>query len=548
MLRLAAARYRCTSCGDCCRGWDVPLQPGEADAFRALAAPLVPAERLARAIKRATHAGVAVEALVGAGGQCVALAEDQRCRIHGAHGGDAKPRACRIFPFTFVATPTEVRVGLSFACPAVIDAEGPPLDEQRAEIEHLFAGAVDGTRYLLRLAEPIPLGGAQVLSWPEAARLLDELERAFAGEPSAVGPGAVADHRVDNDGAHRRVDHDGADRRADSDSDGADGRVESGGLARRLCRAGALAALVQAKLEAGARFDGALTAALAERDALTDEALAEPPSVDRLSRALFRTLLRSTEPNPPGALARIGGALASLVSGGAVRLRGRGAPSSVKADASDPTPRGGQAAGSAKTDTHDSAPGGATAAGSADTGAGDSEPGRLPAAGSAKTDAQAAMSVITDVGESASRGELAASSVKADTPSGRAAREVRWADAERVAPGLGADGEALLGRWIAGALSSLTFFGAAAFELPIAGGLDLLVLSSAVAAFLARAYAADAGRARVALDDVRAALRQLDAGLSHRSSMPAGFGRALAATASLDLLREQLSAPRGAST
>jgi hypothetical protein len=61
-----------------------------------------------------------------------------------------------------------------------------------------------------------------------------------------------------------------------------------------------------------------------------------------------------------------------------------------------------------------------------------------------------------------------------------------------------------------------------------------------VAAFLARAYAAEARRAGVAPDVARAALRQLDAGLSHRSTVPAGFARALAATASLDLLREQL--------
>ena len=55
--------------------------------------------------------------------------------MHATHGSDAKPLACRLFPFTFVATPTEVRVSLSFACPAVIDGEGPPLAEQRDEVE-----------------------------------------------------------------------------------------------------------------------------------------------------------------------------------------------------------------------------------------------------------------------------------------------------------------------------------------------------------------------------------------------------------------------------
>jgi lysine-N-methylase len=405
MLELAQARYRCTTCGDCCRGWYVPLQPGEAEAFQRLAAPLVPAARLVGAIKHARHAGVDVDALVGPGGQCAALDEAQLCRVHAAHGEAAKPRACRIFPFTFVATPDAVRVGLSFACPAVLDGEGAPLAEQRGEIEALFAGAVDGTRYLLRLEGPIALSGGIALAWPDARRLLDALAAA-AGE--------------------------------------------DGPLVRRLARTGALAALTQARLEEGAAFEVALDDARARRDALVDEALAERAASDRLSRALFRTLVKSTEPGEAGALARFGGAIASLFTPGEVRLRGRGGPDSR-------------------------------------------------------------MSVV------------------------------KWTAAERVAPGVGDAGEALLARFVTGALWSLTYFGDAAFGLPITAGLDLLVLSTAVAVFLARAYAADAGRARVAPEDLRAGLRQLDAGITHRSAMPGGFARALAATASLDLLREQLA-------
>ena len=86
----------------------------------------------------------------------------------------------------------------------------------------------------------------------------------------------------------------------------------------------------------------------------------------------------------------------------------------------------------------------------------------------------------------------------------------------------------------------MTFFGDAAFGLSIASGLDLTVLAAAVAALLARANAAAAGRDRVSVADAREAVRQVDAGLAHRSSMPPSFARALEATASLDLLREQL--------
>ncbi len=397
MLILSEAHYRCTQCGDCCRGWDVPLEPGEAERFRVLAAPLVPAERLKKAIGHGKHNGVMVETLAGSDGQCPALAEDQLCRIHAAHGEPAKPRACRIFPYTFVATPTGVRVGLSWACPAVVDGEGPPLSEQRGEVEAVFAGAVDGTRYLLRVGGEVALGGDQSLAWADAELLLAEMATRLASD---------------------------------------------GSLVERLCEVGALCALTQLALDDKKPFVAALATAKAGAARLAAEALAEAPEVDRLSRALFRTLLRTTEPGAATTLSRLGQVAQSLWGGGDVKLRG--------------------------------------------------------------------------------------------------GAQVSLADVEKVARGLGSDGEQLLARWIAGAIQSLSFFGDAAFGLSIESGLDLMVLAAAVAAFLARAQAAAAGRAQVTIEDARAAVRQVDAGLSHRSSMPASFARALEATASLDLLREQL--------
>ena len=396
MLRLPPSHYHCTGCGDCCRGWDVPLEDGEAETFRTRAGGLVPVERLRGAINRATYSGREIDALVGAGGQCVALAEDQRCLIHAAHGEAQKPRACQIFPLTFVTTPTEVRVGLSFACPAVLDGEGPLLESQRAELEALFTRAVDGTRYLLRVGDEVALATGVRLAWPDARALIDEL-------------------------------------RAMLDDDAP--------LARRLCRMGALCALTQVELEAGRPFAEAIAVARSGGEQLVAEALADPPAPDRLSRAMLRTLLRATQPER-GAAGRMGGVVSSLFGGGKIRLRD--------------------------------------------------------------------------------------------------GRQVALPEANRVRPGLTFAGEALLVRWLAGAIESLTFFGDAAFGLSIAGGLDLLVLSSALVALLARAYAASAGRDAVTDEDARAAVRQLDAGLTHRSAMPRGFDRALAATSALDLLREQL--------
>jgi hypothetical protein len=219
--------------------------------------------------------------------------------------------------------------------------------------------------------------------------------------------------------------------------------LEGGGsLAEKLCGAGAVCALTQLALEEKQPFAAALDAARAGTPSLVKEALADAPSVDRLSRALFRTLLRTTEPGAASTFSRLGQVAQSLWGGGSVKLR--------------------------------------------------------------------------------------------------SGTEVALREVEQVKRGLGSDGEALLARWIAGSFAGFTFFGDAAFGLSIASGLDLMVLAAAVAAFLARAHAAAAGRSQVIGEDARAAVRQVDAGLAHRSSMPPSFARALEATASLDLLREQL--------
>jgi lysine-N-methylase len=388
---LPAARFRCTACGDCCRGWDIPLQEGEAAEFKRLAREVIPAERLVDAVRR-THAGKReIESLAGDGRSCVALQPDQLCSIHGKFGEPAKPRACRIYPFTFVATPTAVRVGLLFSCPAVLDEEGTPLGEQRADLDALFAGAVEGTRYLSRVGDQVPLSDAVTLPWPDAERLIASLAEAMRGD---------------------------------------------GGLVERVCRAGAIAGTLEADLRGGAAFDAALESARASADEVVAQLLAEPPAVDRLSRVLFRVLIKGTQRVTTAR--RVGNVLSSFFGGGDVRLRAGG--------------------------------------------------------------------------------------------------QVAWRKVEAVAPGIGADGEALIARWFADSLESCTFFGDGTLDLSLLDGLRLLVLSAAAAAFLARAHAAVDGRSAVKPDDVKQGLRQL----AHRGDMPDAFRRAIAQTTSLDLLRVEL--------
>lgn len=75
------------------------------------------------------------------GGGCVFLRDDGKCRIHAEFGMDAKPLACRIYPFTLEREGESLRAGIRFDCPTVTRNEGRPLPSHRRELEH-NAGAI----------------------------------------------------------------------------------------------------------------------------------------------------------------------------------------------------------------------------------------------------------------------------------------------------------------------------------------------------------------------------------------------------------------------
>lgn len=61
-------------------------------------------------------------------GRCVFLSDAGRCRIHEQQGFDAKPLACRLFPFTLSPVGNSVRAGWRFDCPTVARSQGKPMD------------------------------------------------------------------------------------------------------------------------------------------------------------------------------------------------------------------------------------------------------------------------------------------------------------------------------------------------------------------------------------------------------------------------------------
>lgn len=133
--------FDCTRCGDCCRGWQVMLGPGEAERLSSfewrgrddeLADEAVVVRRGARSILARTSDGA-----------CVFLGAENQCRIHEHFGGEAKPLMCRLFPFGFLPVGDRVAVDVSFACRSVSEGSGRPLDARVPEWTKLF-GDVDG--------------------------------------------------------------------------------------------------------------------------------------------------------------------------------------------------------------------------------------------------------------------------------------------------------------------------------------------------------------------------------------------------------------------
>lgn len=171
----AGQKFDCHGCTNCCRELVVHLTPVDCD----------------RIDQQSWRAKLGVEPYVILRGErvlnhrpdggCVFLQGDGRCRIHVEHGADAKPLACRMYPFSLEKQDGRVRAPIRFDCPSVARNAGRPLARHRVEIAQL-AGALEAT-------EPELLTGGsdrwylrpdRAASELEAAALIDVLDSRLA--------------------------------------------------------------------------------------------------------------------------------------------------------------------------------------------------------------------------------------------------------------------------------------------------------------------------------------------------------------------------------
>lgn len=106
-------------------------------------------------------------------GSCIFLSSKGRCLIHERFGAEAKPLACRIFPFVLIPAGDHWRAGVRFACPSAAANRGRALPEHEVQ---QYADLWAQQRGVDPTAVPPPrLQGRQRVAWPDLIRFVDAL-------------------------------------------------------------------------------------------------------------------------------------------------------------------------------------------------------------------------------------------------------------------------------------------------------------------------------------------------------------------------------------
>jgi lysine-N-methylase len=129
-------RWSCHSCGNCCRTLVGHLFARERERIDSQGW----AEVLG--VKPYVRAGRGWALNKRPDGACVFLDGDNRCLIHNKFGEEAKPLACRIFPFSVRAVRGGWQASLRFDCPSAASSVGKPIGQYRVWLGDL-AGQLD---------------------------------------------------------------------------------------------------------------------------------------------------------------------------------------------------------------------------------------------------------------------------------------------------------------------------------------------------------------------------------------------------------------------
>ena len=130
-------RYACLCCGRGCRTFLVPVRPEERAAIEKLEDWRAKSGVRNLFIKTRFAGPSGYGLMKWHDGRCIFLDAENLCIIHKLHGFEAKPLACRLFPFILTPFGRELRVGLRFDCPGVCGNQGKELAAYLGELNQL---------------------------------------------------------------------------------------------------------------------------------------------------------------------------------------------------------------------------------------------------------------------------------------------------------------------------------------------------------------------------------------------------------------------------
>jgi len=146
--KISGQKWSCHSCGACCRDLVVHISGVERDRIDAqdwrdeLAVP--PYVRVGRSWALNKRAD----------GACVFLDSDNRCAIHARYGEDAKPLACRMFPFSVRRVSGGWQRSFRYDCPSALRNQGEPVARHQAWLTRLVRSLESGVE---RAERPVHL-------------------------------------------------------------------------------------------------------------------------------------------------------------------------------------------------------------------------------------------------------------------------------------------------------------------------------------------------------------------------------------------------------
>jgi lysine-N-methylase len=182
--------WSCHNCGGCCKQHAIYIR--EEDKQRILSQQWESDEHLGSVVKGDSSKLFHVDGGMfskswtrlsnQADGSCIFLNEKGLCRIHAKFGEDAKPLACRIYPYAFHPAGKTMTVSLRFSCPSVAANLGKNVSESKKDIEELIRLTTPAN---FRDSPAPALKRGVAVDWADALRVSELLEEAIGDDSVA---------------------------------------------------------------------------------------------------------------------------------------------------------------------------------------------------------------------------------------------------------------------------------------------------------------------------------------------------------------------------